>query len=177
MTWVQTVSGRKFDLVDPWASEVLVHDVAHALSVIPRFLGHTVGEPYSVAQHCVLVSQALPPGLKLWGLLHDAHEAYVGDVPSPVKQLIGDAWTELERRVQARVLEAFGLELPVPVEVAEVDLRMMETERQWLTAAAPEPWPHEAPGVKPLDVRVRPWCRKEAYRNFKESIERLACKA
>lgn len=87
--WVQTVSGRPFDLLAPRAEDVVVADIAHALSRINRFSGHTIGEPYSVAHHSMLVADLLaswgaPVAVVREGLLHDAPEAYYGDTVSPV---------------------------------------------------------------------------------------------
>ena len=91
MTWVQTVSGIPFDLLDPKPDMVRGDDIAHALSRIVRFNGHTSGEPYSVAHHSMLVADLLaswgaPPAIVREGLLHDAAEAYYGDIVSPLKR-------------------------------------------------------------------------------------------
>ena len=91
--WIQTSSGRAFDLLAPRAEDVDVADIAHALSRITRFSGHTHGEPYSVAHHSMLVADLLaswgaPPAIVREGLLHDAGEAYYGDLTSPVKRAV-----------------------------------------------------------------------------------------
>lgn len=93
--------------------EVRIADIAHALSLICRFGGHSVGH-YSVAQHSLLVARILesmgaPADAQLCGLMHDAHEAYVGDVPTPIKALLGTAWSDLEHQAEDAVLCAFGL--------------------------------------------------------------------
>jgi len=93
--------------------EVRIADIAHALSLICRFGGHSA-EHYSVAQHSLLVVRILeameaPPEALLCGLLHDAHEAYVGDVPTPIKAMLGTAWNGLEHQAESAVLDAFGL--------------------------------------------------------------------
>lgn len=89
--WVQTCSGRPFDLLSPRAEDVVIADIAHALSRINRFSGHTIGEPYSVAHHSMLVADLLaswgaPVAVVREGLLHDAPEAYYGDTVSPVQR-------------------------------------------------------------------------------------------
>lgn len=91
MTWVQTMSGIPFDLLDPTPAMVRVEDIAHALSRCVRFNGHTSGNPYSVAHHSMLVADLLaswgaPPAIVREGLLHDAPEAYYGDIVSPLKR-------------------------------------------------------------------------------------------
>lgn len=93
--------------------DVRISDTAHALALICRFGGHCT-EHYSVAQHSLLVANILAsiqssPEAVLCGLLHDAHEAYVGDVPTPIKAQLGGAWTDLEHQAEETVLDAFGL--------------------------------------------------------------------
>ena len=93
--------------------DVRIADIAHALSLICRFGGHCAGH-YSVAAHSLLVVRILeameaPPAALLCGLLHDAHEAYVGDVPTPIKAMLGTAWIDLEHQAEEVVLDAFGL--------------------------------------------------------------------
>lgn len=87
MTWMLTHSGRKMDLAAPASHAVHTSDISHALGNLCRFGGHTRSF-YSVAQHSVLVATLLPDELKLAGLLHDAAEAYLGDVIQPLKLLL-----------------------------------------------------------------------------------------
>src|SRR4051812_30250690 len=80
--WMQTFTGRQFWPVDPRADEIAIEDIARALAMTCRFGGH-VRFHYSVAQHSFLVSLVCSPEHALWGLLHDASEAYLGDVVWP----------------------------------------------------------------------------------------------
>ena len=82
--WIQTYTGRKFHPLDPAMTDFDLRDIAHSLSLLCRFNGHCL-RFYSVAEHSVRVSRILPDDLKLWGLLHDAGEAYLTDLPRPVK--------------------------------------------------------------------------------------------
>jgi hypothetical protein len=82
--WMQTFTGRQFFPMDPRPEEVDPTDIAHALSLLCRYNGH-VDRFYSVAEHCVHLSYVVPPEHALWALLHDATEAYVGDMISPLK--------------------------------------------------------------------------------------------
>src|SRR6266700_4788978 len=99
--WIQTAMGRKFWPMDPRSGEVFIDDIAHALSMLCRFGGHCI-RFYSVAEHSVLLSRVAEPRFKLWALLHDASEAYLADVPRPVKPaLVG--YKDAEERVQRAI--------------------------------------------------------------------------
>jgi uncharacterized protein len=91
MATLETVSGRKVDVSNPNPNDIVIEDIAWALSRMPRFSGHSIPYvPYSVAQHCIQVAEELKehgPGIQLLGLLHDAAEAYINDLPSPVKHI------------------------------------------------------------------------------------------
>ena len=138
--WIQTASGRQFFLLDPRAEDVEPFDVAHALSLTCRFAGHT-REHYSVAQHSVLVGQLVPPELEVHALLHDAAEAYLGDITRPLKQALAllhpgaetspyDAITE---RVDAAIAERFGMRALDAHEhdaIKRADIVALATERR-----------------------------------------------
>ena len=114
-----TRSGRMLDLLNPDPSQINLQDISHALSRVCRYAGNT--EPlYTVAQHSLLVSAFCSQENKLWGLLHDAAEAYLGDVPKPVKDLCPD-YRAIEARIERAVADYFGLPYPIPVEVMRVD--------------------------------------------------------
>jgi len=99
---IQVNSGGIFDPLNPDPAGILIEDVAHALARQSRFLGHGDGS-YSVAEHCVHVSRACEPEDALWGLLHDATEAYLGDLPTPLKQSeIGEQYVIAENRANDR---------------------------------------------------------------------------
>lgn len=85
--YIVTYSGRIVYLQHPDPADILIEDIAHALSHICRYTGH-VREFYSVAQHSCYVSDYCPSYYKMWGLLHDASEAYLGDVSAPLKSLL-----------------------------------------------------------------------------------------
>ena len=161
--WIQTAGCFQFFPVNPDPLKICVDDVAEALSKICRFGGHCRGF-YSVAQHSVLVSY-LCPTKPLAGLLHDAAEAYVGDIPSPLKPLLV-GFQEIEDRVAACVAEAFSVpldDLHCP-EVKRADLVALATEKRDLMG--PEPWPwHPLP--EPTDLHIEPMLPQDAYALFK----------
>lgn len=133
-----TASGVRFDLARPSPDQVEIEDIAHSLSRQCRFTGH-VSEHYSVAQHSVLVSEMCDPQDALWGLLHDASEAYVSDLPYPVKSLPGIAapFRALEARVQRAVCKRFSLEMKMPASVHKVDKHLAYVEMYDLMPALP----------------------------------------
>lgn len=125
---ISTVSGRFYDLLRPEAYEYDIKEIAHALSNICRYTGHTNGF-YSVAEHSVLVSRIVPKELALCGLLHDASEAFLGDVSSPLKALLPE-YKKIEQSVESAIARHFGIPFPFPPEIKEADNRMYWKERQ-----------------------------------------------
>lgn len=149
--WMQTYTGRQFWPLDPRPDEVCIEDIAHALSQLCRYAGHCLSF-YSVAQHSVLISLHCRPEHALWGLLHDAAEAYICDLPRPVKRSI-QQYKEIERDVERAVAERFGLPWPMPPEVKDIDNRILFDEREQLMAPPPRPWRLYGP---PLGIAIEP---------------------
>jgi len=135
--WIQTATGRRFDLVNPHPSMVFFDDIAAALSKICRFTGH-VKAFYSVAQHSVLVSRLVPEHLRLQALLHDAAEAYVGDVSWPLKQLLPE-YKRIEHKVWTVVADRFGLPHTLDPLVKRADTIALLMERRNLMQVGAEP--------------------------------------
>lgn len=110
---IETYTGRFYDYDDPQPEQIAIEDIAHSLSQVSRFGGHTATF-YSVAEHCVLVSRLLETGsarrYQLPGLLHDAHEAYLGDLPTPLKSALGDEWTTLAFAADTAIGLAFEVD-------------------------------------------------------------------
>ena len=106
-TYIQTYSGKKLDFWNPDPEQICIEDIAHALSHTARFSGHT-DYFYSVAQHSLAVSSLCPDEHKLQGLLHDATEAYLTDMPTPFKNCLPD-YKAAEGRVWNAIAEKFGL--------------------------------------------------------------------
>ena len=165
--WMQTYTGMRFFPLDPRPDEIDARDIAHALSLLCRYGGH-VDRFYSVAEHCVLMSQAVSPSASLAALLHDATEAYVCDVPRPLKrQLVG--YREIEDDVWAAIATRFNHPLALPREVKEADNRILLTERDALMPNTVYSW--SVDGLTPLPVEIQAWSPPEAERRY---LDRLA---
>jgi uncharacterized protein len=128
---IKTYSGTWFDLADPKPNHVNIVDIAVALSRINRFNGHTI-RPYTVAQHSVHCAQMLPPGLQLQGLMHDATEAYIGDLTRPLKNLIGVIIKEIEQRVWLAIARKYHLPAELHADVKRIDDLMLSKEQSAL---------------------------------------------
>lgn len=170
---ILTAAGRYFDFTQPERSDFGIVEIAHALSHICRFTGH-VRDFYSVAQHSVAVSYVVPPEDALDGLLHDAHEAFVGDVAAPLKQLLPD-FKALERSIEAAVRRRFGLPADLPKSVKRADLILLATEQRDLMPAHADAWEWESiPGIQPLAGHILPIGAAEARRQFLARFAELA---
>ncbi|WP_035670040.1 hypothetical protein [Bradyrhizobium liaoningense] len=165
--WIQTYTGKKFWPLDPKPEEVDIRDIAHALSLLCRFGGHCY-RFYSVAEHSMLVSRH-SGAHALWGLLHDASEAYLIDVPRPLKRgLVG--YREAEAKLQGVICEAFGLPVEQPDEVSRADVALLMDERLQIMAPAPEPWSSD---TDPLGAALSCHTPRIAEALFMEAFEAL----
>ena len=128
--------GPALPVLAPRAELITIEAIARGLSRICRWGGHT-REWFSVAQHSVLVSRCLPRETALWGLLHDASEAYLGDVPRPVKTLPALAgYRALEALWQRSIYHRFGLVGELPADVTLADDAVLAWERRDLVDGA-----------------------------------------
>lgn len=137
-TWFLTYPrGLAFDFADPRPEAIDIEDIAWSLSQMLRFNGHT-RFAYSVAAHSIGVSYLVPAEDAFEGLMHDAAEAYVGDVVRPLKKLLGRAFGDLEDRIEQIIAAKFGLRWPWPPSVKVADMRMLAAERLHLQVHQPD---------------------------------------
>lgn len=122
---IRTFTGKFIDPFELEKDDLDINDIAHALSHIPRFGGHAQGF-ISVAQHSVMVSGLLPNELKLAGLLHDASEAYLLDIPSPLKERMLE-YTLAESKIQISVALKWRVDI-FSKAVKEADRKALEFE-------------------------------------------------
>lgn len=168
--WIQTFTGKSFYPLDPRTEEVDPVDIAHSLGMICRFGGH-VTHFYSVAQHCVLMSYQVHPVNALWALLHDAGEAYMGDMTRPLKKHM-PTFCNAEIYLMNIICRRFGLDPICPEEVLEVDTRILCDERLALMTPSVEPWV-PLDGIKPLGIQIEPWWPREAESRFLQRLKEL----
>lgn len=149
--WIQTFTGRAFSLIEPQSGDVTIEDIAHALSMLCRFGGH-VREFYSVAQHSVLVSvvverfQPANRALHLAALMHDASEAYLIDLPRPIKRMVGfEAYKSTEKIVEWAIRGRFDLSTDVPdvLAIKAADEMLLRTECRDLMGPLHPAWTRE----------------------------------
>lgn len=173
--WMVTASGIRAYPTRPEDTEIRIGDIAHALGRICRFGGHVACPMYSVAQHSVIVSRVVPRSMALAGLLHDAAEAYIGDIVKPFKDYVliapdADPVRALEARWWKRIAATFGVDPVMPPEIKAADVRVLLTERRDVMA------PNRLDGIErgePLRERIRPWCSTKATALFKARFEEL----
>ena len=136
--WIETISGVKFDILQPHPDMVRIEDIAHALSHQCRFTGHT-SRFYSVSEHSMHVAWLCPTEDALWGLLHDASEAYIADLARPVKHMtpVGEPYRIIEDRIMKAVCARFNLIPEMPGSVKRADGQMLFVEKKQLMPGVP----------------------------------------
>lgn len=156
-------SGQIFFPLDPKPEDMNLLDIAHALSNMCRFNGHTI-RFYSVAQHSVIVSQNVERKYALQALMHDAAEAYCGDIISPLKVELSE-YRIILKRIEKVVGERFGFDHMLHQSVKEADCRAALTEKRDLLMPSVADWSGFG-DLKPFDEKIEPLLPKEAEQLF-----------
>lgn len=169
--WIQTFTGRQFWPLAPQPEDVCLEDIAHALALTNRFGGHTQ-RFYSVAQHSVLVSAIVPSYYVKEALLHDAAEAYLGDMPRPLKHSPEmEAFRAAEDELMQVIAMRYDLEGLEPDCVKEADAVLLATEKRDLMHSnqgqwSETQWLHGAVKADPLDQAIVAWSPEVAEARF-----------
>lgn len=151
---ISTYDGDFFDFENPASFDFKIETIAHALSNICRYGGHS-NRFYSVAEHSVLVSRVVPLELAMVGLLHDASEAFVGDMPSPLKAMCPE-YRAIEDRVQEAIAARYNLQYPFPLEIKFADKSVYKAERLQITNVADEVWHTDIPAADVIVTGLNP---------------------
>jgi uncharacterized protein len=188
--WQRMLSGRRLDLLDPSALDIEIEDIAHGLARVARWNGQTGGAHiFSVAQHSLLVEALararvprLDRGRRLAVLLHDAPEYVIGDMISPFKAVIGDAYKGIERRLLSAIHRRFGLpaqaapELDELIKIADRAAAYLEATRlAGFDAAEARRFFGRPPPVAPTFERdyLKPWPAETAQARYLERFRKL----
>lgn len=171
---IQTNDGHYFNILEPCPSTISIQGIAHALSHICRFTGH-VSQFYSVAQHSIMASLIVPSDMAREALLHDAAEAYIGDVSTPLKMLLPE-YKAIEKNVERVIAERFALEWAPTTQalVKKADLIMLATEKRdfFMHVEGEREWKC-LDGIEPLGLTLKPWPPEKARLAFIQRAEEL----
>lgn len=168
MSWISTYTGKRFFPLADDPGVIDLRDIAHSLALQCRYNGHC-RQFYSVAEHSVRVSHLVPTTDAAWGLLHDAAETYVSDLPRPLKRTVPD-FRAAEDKLLRRIAETFGLPWPMPHSVHHADEVLLATEVRDLMAPMADGWQFT---VAPLAEIVTPISPPEAESLFLARAEAL----
>jgi hypothetical protein len=164
--WMQMLSGGVLDLPTPRMDQIDIHDIAGALSKQCRYGGHCL-HFYSVAEHCVIAARHAAPEFRLTTLMHDASEAYLVDVPRPIKSLLSN-YRELEAMFERLIARRFNYIYPYPEEVKRLDEAMLAVEQQQNMAPCVREWGLRVPPIE--GCRLEFWTPAVAEGRFLEAF-------
>jgi uncharacterized protein len=167
---IMLASGGWFDLMDPWSSDFTIEDIAHGLGNQCRYAGQC-SRFYSVAEHSLHVSDVVD-GFDLEALLHDAAEAFLGDITRPLKQLLPD-YRRIEKNVEAAISKRFNLNPDALQVVKEADLSVLAAEQAQIMPTGTDEWATLA-GIEPAPIRVKHLSPDEARKAFLQRFNQLS---
>ncbi|SHG67276.1 phosphohydrolase [Massilia sp. CF038] len=168
--YVSTFLGNRFYPLEPRIDRVAIEDIAHGLAYQCRFNGQTQAF-YSVAQHSLVVASLVPADLRLAALLHDAAEAYLGDMVKPLKVLLPE-FAALEDKVSAIIATTFGIDFANYQPIKRADLIALATEKRDLMPHSSERWAY-LDGITALPARIVPMAPGAAKQAFLQEFIRL----
>lgn len=166
--WIQTMSGKSFHPFNPSKEEIVIEDIAHGLSNTCRF-GGQCSHFYSVAQHCCLMAELVPRYARFWALMHDAAEAYIGDMPTPIKEGLPE-FKQMEDKILDLIIEEFNIPITTHthslVKKADRWLCAMEARKlmdrpDWAEEVLATPY-----FVNPKQITIEEWSPNRAKTTF-----------
>jgi hypothetical protein len=164
--WTQTYTGKKFCFRNPTLQDISIIDISHSLSNICRFNGHCK-QFYSVAEHSVYLSRQFDNSqLAMEALLDDAAEAYIGDMPRPIKNTEEMLpYREIEKKIDDKIRIKFDLSSERNQQIIDMDTRLLITERNQIMSRPPDDW-----GIKaePLKIKIQCLSPSEAKEFFEQ---------
>jgi len=168
--WSQTYTGKKFWIFDPKKEEIDIKDIAHSLALQCRFNGQCK-KFYSIAQHSILVSKLVSEDQALAALLHDAPEAYIGDIIRPLKKFL-PKFKKIELKIEKIIFKKFGVKNVNQEEIKKVDNIALVTEKRDLMRDLVEKWIEEE-NHKPHHEKIIPFNPEESEKKFLDRFEEL----
>lgn len=168
--YVSTFSGNRFYPLAPRIDRVAIEDIAHGLAYQCRFNGQTC-DFYSVAQHSLVVASLVPPDMRLAALLHDAAEAYLGDMVKPLKVLLPE-FAAIEEKVSAIIAATFRIDFSDYGPIKKADLIALATEKRDLMPHSVERWAY-LDDIRALPAPIVPMSPGAAKRAFLDEFARL----
>lgn len=166
--FIELYSGRAFYFMEPTEEDFDIEDIAHTLSLLCRFGGHC-SSFYSVADHSIRCSEKAPHGRKLEALLHDAAEAYIVDMPRPIKYAL-QGYRDIEGVIDLVMRKKFGLPEKMSHEVHLIDDKMLATERRDLMKKTTNVWTFLP---SPYDDKIIPRTSEQAQKDFLNKFQEL----
>ena len=171
--WIQTYTGQIFTPFDPQPEQIEIKDIAHALSQIARYNGHS-HDLISVAEHSIVMAENVSHRAAIHALLHDAAEAYIGDFAKPIKDYFPE-FERIEYRIMQVIYHALGICPPssdIITEIKEADCRMLLTERNQFMDTPPKPWDVDG-HFEPYGVTMPRYDSEQAETVFLATYEKL----
>lgn len=170
--YIGTYSNKKYHFLNPSIDEVCIEDIARALSMNCRFSGH-ISSFYSVAEHSCIIADIIlretgDLGQALSALLHDASEAYLTDVPRPIKPYL-NGYSEIERKAELIIQQKFNIK-PMSKRTKYIDTHIVGIEAKLLFKHVPE-W---ASDFDHVDIKINSWSPKQAKRIFLDKFTLLS---
>ena len=169
--YIETISGKKFYFLNPDPDDIDINDIAHSLGMQCRYTGHAKTF-YSIAEHSLLVADLAEPENAFWGLMHDASEAYLTDVASPIKQYLSN-YKEMEKVIMDAIATKYGLPTEMPEDVHMADRLALMVETDVLMPSGGKDWMANIPNMILPDVTLEFHTPKNAKYAFLDMFEKL----